>query len=93
MSEKTTIERIEELEERIKALEEKESAAAAAAKRWTTKEMEDLSDIAKKRKIYDNHKYDFPVPTCQVCGLKFEGAMGYVCMQPLCPSKFSCFRS
>ena len=28
--------------------------------------------------------------TCSVCGLKFDGPMGYVCGNPRCPSGVSC---
>ena len=31
--------------------------------------------------------------SCSVCGIRFEGAMGYACMHPRCPSKVTCFTS
>lgn len=85
MEEKTAIERIKELEERIKALEEKESAARP----WKTRDMKDLTDLIKTTEKIP----PIPTPHCSLCGITFEGAMGYVCYNQRCPSKISCFRS
>ena len=86
MTEKTAIERIKELEERIKVLEEEKESAARP---WKTSDMKDLLDLARATEKIN----PIPAPRCSVCGLSFEGTTGYVCYNQGCPSKISCFRS
>lgn len=31
-----------------------------------------------------------PVMRCNVCGMEFKNAMGYVCNNPSCPTKVTC---
>ena len=38
-------------------------------------------------KNFEPHR---PTSKCTVCGMKFEGAMGYVCMNTQCPTKVMC---
>lgn len=83
--EKSAIERIKELEERIKVLEkEKESAARP----WKTSDMKKLADLCRATEKIT----PISAPQCSVCGMTFEGTMGYVCYNQGCPSKISCFR-
>lgn len=86
MEEKSAFERIKELEERIKVLEEEKESAARP---WKTSDMKDLLDLARATEKIN----PIPAPRCSVCGLTFEGTTGYVCYNQGCPSKISCFRS
>ena len=39
---------------------------------------------------YVPQPYTLPTNQCAVCGIKFEGAWGYVCNHPNCPTRITC---
>lgn len=67
--------RIRELELEIRELKQRQSAAKPIP-------------LPTPEYPFEPIRYD---PTCSVCGMTFNGPMGYVCMNPGCPSKVTCY--
>ena len=55
-----------------------------------------ISELERSKRLTDPYQPFMPSPVqptwtahpsaCSVCGLKFDGPMGYVCTNPRCPS-------